>query len=69
MAYPFTDGRVVANLGPTSFRRQVIASDNVQVGLTGLVGARATVPAAFPREALGARCRLTRRALATGPQP
>ncbi len=32
MAYPFADGRVVANLGPTSFRRQVISGDNVQVG-------------------------------------
>ena len=32
MAYPFTDGRVVANLGPTSFRRQEISGDNVQVG-------------------------------------
>jgi hypothetical protein len=32
MAYPFTDGRVVANLGPTSFRRQVISGDNVQAG-------------------------------------
>ena len=32
VAYPFTDGRVVANLGPTSFRRQGISGDNVQVG-------------------------------------
>jgi hypothetical protein len=32
MAYPFTGGRVVANLGPSSFRRDVIAGDNVQVG-------------------------------------
>ena len=32
MAYPFTGGRVVANLGPTSFRRPVISGDNVQVG-------------------------------------
>ena len=29
MAYPFTGGRVVANLGPTSFRRPVISGDNV----------------------------------------
>ena len=32
VAYPFTGGRVVANLGPTSFRRPVISGDNVQVG-------------------------------------
>lgn len=31
MEYPFT-GRVVANLGPTSFRRGVISGDNAQVG-------------------------------------
>jgi hypothetical protein len=30
MEYPFTNGRVVANLGPTSFRRSVIAGDNVE---------------------------------------
>ena len=32
MAYPFTGGRVVANLGPSLFRRPVISGDNVQVG-------------------------------------
>jgi len=31
-ALPFTDGRVVATLGPTVFRRTVIAGDNVQAG-------------------------------------
>ncbi len=31
MEYPFTDGRVVANLGPTSFSRNVISGDDVQV--------------------------------------
>jgi hypothetical protein len=30
MEYPFTDGRVVANVGPTTFRRNVISGDNVQ---------------------------------------
>jgi hypothetical protein len=32
MAYPFTGGRVVANLGPSSFRRPVVSGDNVQIG-------------------------------------
>ncbi|MHB1906005.1 MAG: hypothetical protein ACYCRG_03785 [Acidimicrobiales bacterium] len=32
MAYPFTGGRVVANIAPTSFRRTVISGDNVQSG-------------------------------------
>jgi hypothetical protein len=31
MEYPFTDGRVVANLAPTSFSRNVISGDDVQV--------------------------------------
>ena len=31
-AQPFTAGRVIATIGPTAFRRQVIAGDNVQVG-------------------------------------
>jgi len=31
-ALPFTGGRVVATLGPTVFRRTVIAGDNVQAG-------------------------------------
>jgi hypothetical protein len=30
MEYPFTQGRVVANVGPTTFRRNVISGDNVQ---------------------------------------
>jgi len=30
MEYPFTDGRVIANVGPTAFRRNVISGDNVQ---------------------------------------
>jgi hypothetical protein len=30
MEYPFTNGRVVANVGPTSFRRNVISGDNVE---------------------------------------
>ena len=30
MEYSFTDGRVVANVGPTSFRRNVISGDNVE---------------------------------------
>ena len=30
MEYPFTDGRVIANVGPTTFRRNVISGDNVQ---------------------------------------
>jgi hypothetical protein len=30
MEYPFTNGRVIANLGPTTFRRNVISGDNVQ---------------------------------------
>jgi hypothetical protein len=28
--YPFTSGRVITNVGPTSFRRNVITGDNVQ---------------------------------------
>ena len=32
MAYPFTGGRVVANLGPSLFRRPVISGDDVQIG-------------------------------------
>jgi hypothetical protein len=31
MEYPFTNGRVVNNLGPTSFSRSVISGDDVQV--------------------------------------
>jgi len=30
MEYPFTNGRVVANVAPTSFRRNVISGDNVE---------------------------------------
>jgi hypothetical protein len=30
MEYPFTNGRVIANVGPTTFRRNVISGDNVQ---------------------------------------
>jgi hypothetical protein len=30
LEYPFTDGRVVANVAPTSFRRNVISGDNVE---------------------------------------
>ena len=30
MEYPFTDGRVIANVGPTAFRRTVISGDNVE---------------------------------------
>ena len=30
MEYPFTNGRVIANVGPTSFRRNVISGDNVE---------------------------------------
>jgi hypothetical protein len=30
MEYPFTDGRVIANVGPTTFRRNVISGDNVE---------------------------------------
>jgi hypothetical protein len=30
LEYPFTSGRVIANVGPTSFRRNVISGDNVQ---------------------------------------
>jgi hypothetical protein len=30
MEYPFTNGRVVANVGPTAFRRNVISGDNVE---------------------------------------
>src|ERR1039458_4331161 len=29
-SYPFTSGRVIANVGPTSFRRNVISGDNVE---------------------------------------
>ena len=32
LAYPFTNGRVVANITTSEFRRGVIAGDNVQVG-------------------------------------
>ncbi|MBW4078344.1 MAG: hypothetical protein HIU84_07525 [Acidobacteria bacterium] len=32
MAYPFTNNRVVANVGTTSFSRDVIAGDNVESG-------------------------------------
>jgi hypothetical protein len=31
MEYPFTEGRVVANVAPTSFSRNVISGDDVQV--------------------------------------
>jgi len=30
MEYPFTNGRVVANVAPTSFERNVISGDNVE---------------------------------------
>ena len=30
MSYPFTNGRVVANIAPTTFRRNVISGDNVE---------------------------------------
>ena len=30
MEYPFTNGRVITNVGPTSFRRNVITGDNVE---------------------------------------
>ena len=30
MEYPFTNGRVIANVGPTTFRRNVISGDNVE---------------------------------------
>jgi hypothetical protein len=30
MEYPFTNGRVITNVGPTAFRRNVITGDNVQ---------------------------------------
>jgi hypothetical protein len=30
MEYPFTSGRVIANVGPTAFRRNVISGDNVE---------------------------------------
>jgi hypothetical protein len=30
MEYPFTNGRVITNLGPTTFRRNVIAGDNIE---------------------------------------
>ena len=32
MAYPFTDGRVVANIAPSTFERPVISGDNVESG-------------------------------------
>ena len=32
LAYPFTNGRVVANITPSEFRRGVISGDNVQAG-------------------------------------
>lgn len=32
LAFPFTDGRVIANPAPSSFRRSVIAGDNVEAG-------------------------------------
>jgi hypothetical protein len=32
MSYPFTDNRVVANIGSSEFRRSVISGDNVQAG-------------------------------------
>lgn len=32
MEYPFTNGRVIADVGPTTFRRSVISGDNVQSG-------------------------------------
>jgi hypothetical protein len=32
MSYPFTKGRVVNNVGPTSFSRNVISGDNVEAG-------------------------------------
>jgi hypothetical protein len=52
MAYPFTGGRVVANLGPSSSRRDVIAGDNVQVGSVETQStspARPTWPGSWPR--------------------
>lgn len=33
MAFPFTDGRVIANPAPTSFRRSVISGDNLEAGV------------------------------------
>lgn len=32
LAFPFTDGRVIANPAPTSFRRSAISGDNVEAG-------------------------------------
>jgi hypothetical protein len=32
LAFPFTDGRIIANPAPSSFRRSVIAGDNVEAG-------------------------------------
>jgi len=32
MSYPFTNNQVVANIAPTSFRRNVISGDNVEAG-------------------------------------
>src|ERR1700722_1086926 len=32
LKYPFTDGRVISNIAPSSFRRNVISGDNVQSG-------------------------------------
>ena len=44
LAFPFTDGRVIANPAPTSFRRSVISGDNVEA-----VGIQTT--SASPRSA------------------
>jgi hypothetical protein len=32
MSYPFSDGRVINNVGPSSFRRNVISGDDVELG-------------------------------------
>jgi hypothetical protein len=32
MAYPFANGRVINNVGPSSFRRNVISGDNLELG-------------------------------------
>ena len=53
---PFTDGQVVANLGPTSSRRQVISGYNVQVGS---VEAQSTSPrSAYMARLLAEGCHL-----------
>lgn len=52
MSYPFTQGRVIANGGPASFNREVIAGDNVQ---SGDVTTQSTSPESAYLEALFAR--------------